>query len=122
MAYMSRTGILSALVLALGLLSSGCWGNGNGNTTAPENRIPQKADENQINPQPRDKVQQGGRLVWPTSTPANFNYGQLDGTNFDGAMMINAVMPMLFTFDVTGTPAFDPNYLVAEPELGRGVP
>jgi len=116
-AYRSRTGILSALILALGLLSSGCWGNGNGNTTAPENRISQKADENQINPQPRDKVQQGGRLVWPTSTPANFNYGQLDGTNFDGAMMINAVMPMLFSFDATGTPIHDSDYLVAEPEL-----
>src|SRR5262245_1546842 len=106
---MSRTGIFLPLVLALGLVSSGCWGNRNGTTS--ENRIPQKADENQMNSQPRDKVQQGGRLIWPTSIPANFNYSQLDGTNLDGAMMINAVMPMLFTFDASGTPAYDPDYL-----------
>src|SRR4030095_13408709 len=114
---MSRTGIFIALVLAVGLAGTGCWGNGNGNGVTSEDRISKKSDENQMNPQPRDKVQQGGKLVWPTSIPANFNYGQLDGTNFDGAMMINAVMPILFTFDASGTPSYDPDYLVAEPEL-----
>jgi peptide/nickel transport system substrate-binding protein len=105
------------LVFTFGLLSAGCWGNAGGNGATTGDRIPQKADENQMNPQPRDKVQQGGRLIWPTSIPANFNYGQLDGTVYDGAMMINAVMPILFTFDASGTPTYDPDYLVAEPEL-----
>jgi peptide/nickel transport system substrate-binding protein len=112
---MSRTGIFLALVLAVALTVSGCWGN-NGGTTS-DTRISQKADENQMNPQPRDQVQQGGTLTWPTSVPANFNYGQIDGPNFDGALMINAVMPLYFTFDASGTPAHDPDYLVAEPEL-----
>jgi len=114
---MIRRGMFIVWVLVLGLLSAGCWGNSSGNSTTTENRISQKADENQMNPQPRDKVQQGGRLIWPTSIPANFNYGQLDGTTFDGALMINAVMPILFTFDASGTPTFDPDYLVAEPQL-----
>ena len=70
-----------------------------------------------MNPQPRDKVQQGGRLIWPSSVPANFNYGHLDGTVLDGAFMLNAVMPLLFTFDASGTPSHDPDYLVAEPGL-----
>lgn len=112
---MRRTGILIAAIFALGLTSTGCWGN-NGDSTTDE-RISQKVDENQMNPQPRDKVRQGGRLVWPSSVPANFNYFQLDGTLLDGAFMINAVMPMLFTFDASGRPIFDPDYLVAEPEV-----
>jgi len=112
---MSRTGTFIAMVLVLGLMSTGCWGTDV--DTNSGDRVQQKADENQMNPQPRDKVQQGGRIVWPTSVPSNFNYGQIDGPNFDGAMMINAVMPILFTFDASGTPAYDPDYLTAEPEL-----
>ena len=113
---MTRTGTFIAWVLALGLITAGCWGN-DGGAVNTEDRISQKADENQMNPQPRDSVQQGGRLVWPSSVPANFNYGQLDGPNRDGAMMINAVMPILFTFDASGTPAYDPDYLAGEPQL-----
>ena len=113
---MTRTGTFIAWVLALGLISAGCWGN-DGGAVNTEDRISQKADENQMNPQPRDTVQQGGRLVWPSSVPANFNYGQLDGPNRDGALMINAVMPILFTFDASGTPAYDPDYLAGEPQL-----
>ena len=113
---MTRTGTFIAWVLALGLITPGCWGN-DGGAVNTEDRISQKADENQMNPQPRDTVQQGGRLVWPSSVPANFNYGQLDGPNRDGAMMINAVMPILFTFDASGTPAYDPDYLAGEPQL-----
>ncbi|HET9217868.1 MAG TPA: ABC transporter substrate-binding protein, partial [Terriglobia bacterium] len=113
---MTRTGLFIAWVLALGLISVGCWGN-DGSAVNTEDRISQKADENQMNPQPRDKVQQGGKLVWPSSVPSNFNYGQIDGPNFDGALMINAVMPILFTFDASGTPSYDPDYLAGEPEL-----
>src|SRR5688572_26123844 len=113
---MSRTGIFIVVLCVLGMTSTGCWGN-NGDTTTTDDRISQKADENQMNPQPRDKVRQGGRLIWPSSVPANFNYSHLDGTVLDGAFMINAVMPMFFTFDASGTPSFDPDYLVAEPEL-----
>lgn len=113
---MTRRVMFIAGVLGLGLITTGCWGSDSGAVNT-EDRISQKADENQMNPQPRDKVQQGGKLVWPSSFPSNFNYGQLDGPNFDGALMINAVMPILFTFDASGTPAYDRNYLAAEPQL-----
>ncbi len=39
------------------------------------------ADENQMNSQPRGKVQQGGKMTWAIeSTIVNFNANQLDGT------------------------------------------
>jgi peptide/nickel transport system substrate-binding protein len=112
---MSRKGII-VWIVAVGLASSGCWNN-DGAGVAGDERIPQLADQNQMNPQPRDKVQQGGRLVWPSMLPVNFNYGHLDGTLLDGAIMIGAVLPGFFTFDATGTPKFNPDYLAAEPAL-----
>lgn len=103
-----------ALTLALALASCRNPGTGGSN----EERSPQKADQNQMNPQPRDKVQQGGKLVWPASSvPANFNYGHLDGTLLDGALMIGATLPAFFTFDAAGTPKADPNFLAGEPTL-----
>ena len=114
---MSRTGKFIALVLALGLALTGCRTNNNGGDGTEERPV-QKADQNQMNPQPREKVQQGGRIVWPSSqVPANFNYGQLDGTVLDGAMMLNAVMPILYLFDASATPRHNPDYLVGEPVL-----
>ncbi len=114
---MDRTGKFIALVLALGSGPVGLPPNNNGGDGTDERPL-QKADQNQMNPQPREKVQQGGRIVWPSSSvPANFNYGQLDGTTLDGAQMLNAVMPILYFFDASATPRHNPDYLVGEPIL-----
>ncbi len=115
MSRMGRTGRLIALIVAFGLACSGCGNSDSASGTG--DRISQKADENQMNPQPREKVQQGGRLVWPAGLPANFNYHQLDGTLLDGHMMIASALPALFKFDAAGTPTYDPDYLAAEPTL-----
>lgn len=109
-----RIGLLITLLLSLGALP-GCWGNNNGGAT--DERIPQRADQNQMNPQPRDKVQQGGKLVWPVGLPANFNYNQLDGTLLDGALMIATTLPEIFSFDAAGTAKANLDYLAAEPML-----
>src|SRR5262245_9193315 len=106
---MGRTGMFIALILAFGLACSSCRNNTD-SASGTGDRISQKADENQMNPQPREKVQQGGRLVWPSSLlPANFNYHQLDGTLLDGHMMIASALPALFKFDAAGTPTYDPD-------------
>src|SRR4051812_45457504 len=112
-------GIFIALIL-VALVLAGCGGNGKetGKTAADEEKTQKKPDQNQMNPQPRDSVQQGGKLVWPIDLmPANFNYGQIDGTVLDGAFIINAIMPLIFTFDASATPKYDPDYLTAEPKL-----
>ena len=114
-----RTGIFIALI-SMVLALAGCGGNSkeNNSPAAGEEKTQKKADQNQMNPQPRDNVQQGGRLVWPIDAmPANFNYFQIDGSVLDGAFIINAVMPMIFTFDASATPMHDPDYLAGEPKL-----
>lgn len=112
-----RTGILIASILALGLFGTGCGSNGT--STAPATTsTPQKADRNQMNPQARDKIQQGGKLTWPIdSAPANFNVGELDGTLVEGQWILNAVLPSLFTFDAAASPAVNPDYLTGEPKV-----
>jgi peptide/nickel transport system substrate-binding protein len=113
-----RTGILIASIVALGLAGTGC-SNSTSTSTAPETpKTQQKADQNQMNPQARDKIQQGGKLTWAiNSIPVNFNYDELDGTVADGNWILSAVMPGLFLFDASATPTFDPDYLTTEPKV-----
>lgn len=118
MKHIARTGIFISLILIV-LALGGC-GSSKENTSpaAGEEKTQKKADQNQMNPQPRDNVQQGGKLVWPIDSPAaNFNYGQIDGTVLDGAFIINAVMPLIFRFDASATPTYSPDYLTGEPKL-----
>ena len=115
---MDRTaGIFIASVSMLALALTGC-GKGSSETAAPATpKAQQRADLNQMNPQPRDKIQQGGKLTWAIDTvPANFNWGELDGTGV-GLLILQAVLPGPFTFDASGTPAYDPDYLTAEPTV-----
>jgi peptide/nickel transport system substrate-binding protein len=113
-----RTGILIAPIVALGLAGTGC-SNANSSSTAPAAaKMQQRADQNQMNPQSRDKLQQGGELTWAiNSVPVNFNYDQLDGTLLDSNWILSAVMPGLFLFDASATPTYDPDYLTAEPKV-----
>ena len=119
MKQMGRSGILVGLIAALGLFSAGCGGdNQSGNADNGEAKAVKQADRNQMNPQPRDKVRQGGKMVWAlTGTVPNFNYHQLDGSLQDGALIMQAIMPSIFIFDATATPVYNPDYLTGEPRL-----
>jgi peptide/nickel transport system substrate-binding protein len=117
---MGRMKIFIAMVFGLALIGAGCSGTTEdaGNNAAADQKAVKKADENQMNPQSRDNLQQGGKLVWAiNSAPANFNYHQIDGTLQDGSYIIRAVMPMIFTFDGSATPTYDPDYMIGEPKL-----
>ena len=117
-----RAEILIMPVLALGLAVTGCSSNKTGIAVEPS-KSQQQADRNEMNPQSRDRLQQGGKLVWAIdSAPANFNLGELDGSNIEGQWIVNAVLPSLFTFDASATPAYDPDYLTGEPKVVNGPP
>ena len=54
------------------------------------------AQQNQMNPQPRDKVQQGGKMTWAVDAViVNFNFNQLDGTTAVGNWVISAMLPQM---------------------------
>lgn len=106
---------------ALAVVLAACGGGGNSGATSAngaQSEPSQSATANQINKQPRERIKEGGTLTWPLDAiPTNFNYLELDGGLVDNAAVINALMPMIFRFDAAATPAFNPNYLTAEPVL-----
>ncbi len=76
-----------------------------------------------MNPQPRDKVHQGGKMTWALDAViVNFNTNELDGAAAVGSWVISAMMPQMFVFDAHATPRYDPDYLAGEPELMTGPP
>jgi len=105
---------LSLLLLALIAPACGGGGNAPSQTKAP----PQSATENDINATPREKIQEGGKFTWPLDAiPANFNYNELDGTSFDGAHVLEALMPAPYTNDAVGAPVWNRDILASEPKL-----
>lgn len=115
---------MPAAALALSMTLTGC---GSSSTTpasaVAERKLTQNANDNQINPQPRDKLRQGGKMTWAIDgVIVNFNMNQLDGTNIVGSWVISAMMPSLFLFDAHATPRYDPDYLTGEPQVTAGPP
>jgi peptide/nickel transport system substrate-binding protein len=101
--------------LSVAVVSAACGGSAPPPTKAAP---PPDAMMNQINPQPRDRVQDGGKLTWVLdSMPANFNYNQLDGTLYDSHMVMWSMLPKLFDVDATATPTWNKDYLASDPRL-----
>ena len=72
---------LAALVLTIGPLACGGARNDVAPAAGEGGEGPPSASENNINPMPRDRVQDGGKLTWPiNSMPVHYNYLHLDGT------------------------------------------
>lgn len=110
-----RVVLSSAAALAL---AGGLAACGSSEKNSPPPAAPPEAKANQINPQPRDSLQDGGKLTWPLSQiPNNFNYYQLDGTLADNARVIEAMMPQVYYTDATGKPYYNKDLLAAEPTL-----
>ncbi len=108
----------AVVVVVIGTLAAGACGGGRTAPPAGQAAPTPAAARNQINPQPRDRVQEGGRLVWPIDQmPSNFNYYQLDGTPLATENVMSALMPATYNPDASGTPIWDRNYLASEATL-----
>jgi peptide/nickel transport system substrate-binding protein len=114
-----RTGSVFAVLVLIGwTLACGRTRNENEPGTDGRAEGPRSATENQVNPRPRDQVQDGGRLTWPiTSMPVTFNYNHIDGTESDHSYSKLALMPQIYGADAGGTPIWNPNYLASEPSV-----
>ncbi len=109
-----RMMILAGVLAGVGAMA-GCGG---AQTQKAPLATKQSATENQINPQPRDKVQDGGTLTWPLDDmPPNFNYFQVNGSDQSNFYLFCAYMPTPFDVDATGTPHWDRKLLASDPVL-----
>jgi peptide/nickel transport system substrate-binding protein len=70
--------------------------------------------QSDINPQPRDKVRDGGTLRLPLDLlPSNFNPNQVDGATIGLDSIDQAVLPELFTATADGGVKPNPDYLTS---------
>ncbi|MCM6776871.1 ABC transporter family substrate-binding protein [Nocardia sp. CDC159] len=66
---------------------------------------------NDINPQPRETIRDGGNLrLATTGFPSNWNTLSNDGNNLEIARIVWAMMPRSFTIDAAGRTEVDKNY------------
>ena len=113
----SRGTVRLGTTIAMLALTAACGGGG-GSTTAPAPIAVPSAALNQINPVPRDRVQDGGTFTWPLSQlPSNFNYNELDGSLQDNAYVMMALLPKAFVSDAVATPNWSRDFLASEPLL-----
>lgn len=99
-----------AMATSLTLLVTGCGGK---KPDAPKQEAP-KAGTSDINPQARDKLKPGGTLrlsiyQWITQ----YNVGQVDGTQGDGAAILELTQPVLWNPDENGVSHLNPDVLAS---------
>src|SRR5688572_6033230 len=105
------------LILAVTAMACGRTSNEEGSEATSDAGL-RSTTENQINPLPRDQVQDGGRLVWPvTLIPVTYNYNHLDGGEVDSTYIMFPLVPRIFLYDAGGGPVWNPDYLASEPTI-----
>ncbi|MFC0548648.1 ABC transporter family substrate-binding protein [Kutzneria chonburiensis] len=101
--------LLTALV-AVALLIAGC-DSGAGTVQPAE----QAVGHNDINPQPADRIEDGGVMQWPVdAVNGNWNPNSVDGSSQTGQWeLTNALLPWLFTVKADNSLALDRDYLTS---------
>jgi peptide/nickel transport system substrate-binding protein len=105
-------------MIAAVVFVTACGGGPTSSSKTTTAAAPPPAAQNDINPMSRDKIKDGGTLTWPLDLmPTNFNYNELDGTDFNGAWVIMSMMPTAFDNAADGTPLWNHAVLASEPTL-----
>ena len=100
----SRKTAAAAALVALALSLAAC-GSSSGSKNPAKGKDINAAVGNDVNPQPRDKIQDGGTLRWPeVEIPANFNVNEVDGTDSASFDVVGALLEQPFYADVLGVP------------------
>jgi len=103
----------SAAAAALALVITSCGGGGGGGDGGLAG-TDQQQGVNDINPQPRDQVRDGGDLRWPLDAiPDNFNPNQVDGNLKENVEVMGALLPSAFLAEADATVTVDENYFTS---------
>ncbi|MER6510417.1 ABC transporter family substrate-binding protein [Nonomuraea sp. NPDC001636] len=108
----SRLVVAVAVAGSLSLVSCGGGGSGGGSASGTEGAHKTiKAFD--INPQPREKVKDGGTLRWGINEfPTQWNRNHVDGNLAMAAVISNALLPSPFVSDEKAEIAVDPDYVL----------
>ncbi|MFF0860260.1 ABC transporter family substrate-binding protein [Nonomuraea sp. NPDC003560] len=108
----SRLVVAVAVTGSLSLVSCGGGGSGGGSASGTEGAHKTiKAFD--INPQPRDKVKDGGTLRWGINEfPSQWNRNHVDGNLAVAAVISNALLPSPFVSDEKAEITVDPDYVL----------
>lgn len=113
----SRSMAVGALVATAALVLTACGGGGgaaDGAGGGLAGADQQEQGVNDINPLPRDQVNDGGDLRWPLDAiPDNFNRNQVDGTLLENKEVMVPLMPGAFVAQADGTVAVNENYFTS---------
>jgi peptide/nickel transport system substrate-binding protein len=103
----------AAAAAALALVITSCGGGGGGGDGGLAG-TDQQQGVNDINPQPRDQVRDGGDLRWPLDAiPDNFNPNQVDGNLKENVEVMGALLPSAFLAEADATVTVDENYFTS---------
>ncbi|MFG3440773.1 ABC transporter family substrate-binding protein [Nonomuraea sp. NPDC047897] len=112
---MRATRLATAMMVAVAVAGplAGCGGQGGpGGVPGDDGGRAVKAYD--INPQPREKVKDGGTLRWGVNEfPAQWNRNHVDGNLAVAAMITNALLPSPFLSDQTAEITPNPDYLLS---------
>ncbi|MDF2710253.1 ABC transporter family substrate-binding protein [Nonomuraea muscovyensis] len=112
---MRATRLATAMIMAVAVAGplAGCGGQGGpGGAPGDDGGLAVKAFD--VNPQPRDRVKDGGTLRWGVNEfPAQWNRNHVDGNLAVAAMITNALLPSPFLSDETAEITPNPDYLVS---------
>ncbi|PYC84348.1 ABC transporter substrate-binding protein [Streptomyces tateyamensis] len=108
-----RPAALLAAATALALALTGCGSSGSSGSGPDAAKSAQpRLDAQDINPQPLDKVKDGGELREPLQQwVTQWNPLQVDGTYGDAVEIMKMIEPLLFRIDATGTYQPVPEFL-----------
>ena len=107
------TAAVATLALGLAACGSSSGKSGSGGSGAPAKNINTQPG-NDINPQPRDKIADGGTLRWSeVSIPDQMNYNEVDGTDGSVSDIIGAVLEQPFYADAKGVPHNNKNLVAS---------
>ncbi|MGP3929642.1 ABC transporter family substrate-binding protein [Nonomuraea sp. KM88] len=109
---MKASRLVMAVTVTGSLLLAACGGGGGsgGGGTAGDDRAPKAYD---VNPQPRDKVEDGGTLRWGINEfPAQWNRNHVDGNLAMAAVVSNALLPSPFLSDEKAEITVNDNYVI----------
>ncbi|MGH2719721.1 MAG: ABC transporter family substrate-binding protein [Actinomycetota bacterium] len=98
----AKGSLVAACLAVLALLATSCQAKGFA------------VGQNDINPVQTGSLVKGGTLNWPIGVfPSNYNGNETSGAGSDEGAILSAMMPSMFTFDSSGRPVLDTNYLTS---------